>query len=120
MKPLTGIQSRARTRLGWLVASEGGNVTDFAKREGISKAAMCHWLQRTKQVELHEQLKSGRRGCGLTTEAEDERARLIANALRAGVSMAAVARSLGVSGAAISVWRKRNWTLVHDADADGD
>ena len=104
----------ARLKSGWAIVDADGNLSDFAKAEGVSKAAISKWLATHNLDALHAALKSGRNSWGLPPEAEERRAVLVADALKANQPMRRVAEAEGVSDAAISYWLKRNWTLVED------
>ena len=115
MKPLTYDQHRLRLKIGWAVVRDGGNVTVFAKRLGISKTAVHFWFARHGHSELKDRLMSAQPAGVLGEDRSDRRARLIAEALSGQRTLGSVAVIEGVSLAAISAWKKDNWMAVQDA-----
>ena len=103
-----------RLKAGWAIANTGGNIRAFARSEGVTVAAISRWLTVHNLDTLRSALKSGRYSWGLKPEAENRRAQRIAYALKANLPMRRVAEAEGVSDAAISYWRQKNWTLVDD------
>jgi transposase-like protein len=93
-----------RRRIGWAVASEGGNLSDFARALGISKQAAFKWASRYAS-DLHRVLvDDGRRGNVLPPEARLERLITYRNAIRQGKTLSEAARLCGVSSPRLRVW----------------
>jgi transposase-like protein len=111
---LTRDQNRHRIAVGWAVVSEGGNTQDYATRLGISRARVHQWLNAHQQTDLYDALKSGRDRRTLPDDRAARRSALIAEAVLGRRTMASVARIEGVSPAAISFWKDRNWIAVDD------
>ena len=102
---LTPERHRARRANGWRIASEGGNMRDFAKAEGISPAAISKWLQ--MWPELHNALADGRHASTVSPETAEHRLRTVALADLAGRSRSSAARELGLSAPGLKYWLDR-------------
>lgn len=93
-----------RRRVGWAVASEGGNLSDFARAIGVRKQAAHKWVSRYAS-DLHKVLVGdGRRGNVLPPKERLERLVTYRNAIRQGKTQNEAARLCGVSGPRIRVW----------------
>ena len=105
---LTPERHRARKALGWKIADEGGNMSDFARAEGVSTCAIHKWL--AYWPDLHEALLAGRRTNTVSNEIAEHRLRTVALADLAGQKRSVTAQELGLSHAGLSLWlgRRRN------------
>lgn len=111
---LTRDQKRHRIAVGWAVVSEGGNSQDYADRLGISRARVHKWLNINGQTDLYDALKAGRCRRTLPDHVQARRAALLAEAAMGERTLTSIAKIEGVTVAAISFWRDRNWIAVDD------
>lgn len=111
---LTPEQNRERKRIAREYAATGRSFSDLARAFGCSRVAVYIWLARHEMDETHAALKSnGRKGVRCRGD-EAERIRLVAEAEMGLRTFRSVARRFGVTDAAISLWRSRNWIAVHE------
>lgn len=93
-----------RRRTGWAVASEGGNLSDFARALGIKKQSAFKWASRYAS-DLHRVLvDDGRRARVLSPEARLNRLTTYRDAMARGDTQSEAARLCGVSSTRLRVW----------------
>lgn len=110
-------QRRHRIRVCERVASEGGCLAHAAIALGISNSALIQWFDRWPDLsDLRCRLKDNARyGATRMVGDADTRIRLMADVARGHLTQAAAARRIGISSAALSNWRERNWIAIHEA-----
>ena len=101
----------ARQRLGKkrykeleTMCEEGLCITDAARRIGISKVGVIRWLENNGHSELRRELADNARYSAVTPQ--EARRRL--EAFISNETQEAAARELGITGAALHHWMKRN------------
>ncbi len=103
---------RDRRVRGWAIAEAGGNITDFARAEGVSTAAVWKWLQ--MWPELYRALLDGRNQSELSGDEADYRLRTVALSDIAGRSRSSAARELGLSPPGLLFWLRRRQCELQD------
>lgn len=107
---------RARVAIAKRVADSGGTSADLANELEITRQAVCIWFGRNPQLrDIHQRLLSNVRRGSAMRGSEVRRLALLTQVARKEITLSEAARRIGISAAALSVWRKNNWTAVHDA-----
>lgn len=107
------LNDRRKLRVGWDVAHDGGNMTDFARKLGVSLPYVCKWIR--DHQELRRALLDGyRRNC-LSAEESERRAVYGARVRMGQMRQAQAARNLGISAPSFSVWMREHADEVDDA-----
>lgn len=93
-----------RRRIGWQVASEGGNVSDFARRCGIRKQSAHQWLEKYAEDLRRTLVNDGRRSQVLPPEARLKRLTTYKAARDAGLSHSAASERCCLSQSRMRRW----------------
>jgi hypothetical protein len=109
-------QYRARVAIARRIAAEGGCCSDLADELELTKAAVSLWFRRNPHLsELRDRLKSNARVGAELRGTESRRIALVVQATRREITFRDAAARLGITTTALYVWRRNNWTAVHDA-----
>lgn len=108
-------QHRARIALAKRIASEGGCCVDLAIELGISKAAVSAWFKRYPELsDILADLKSNIRPNAAFKGSEARRIALMRQVEQGLITQKQAAERLGVTSAALSIWRRKNWIALED------